>query len=296
MLTLTMAWIVLTAILAAVACSLVGCFLVLRRLSLMGDAIAHAVLPGIAIAYWLTGSRGGMSVMLGAMAMGVLTTFTTLMLQRTGRVNEDAGLGVVFTSFFALGVLLITRIADQIDLDPGCVLYGELELVTLEMIPVLGIPMPRAFLVLAIATLVVLVALMLLGKELTLAAFDPAYATAIGFSAGMLHYFLMTLVAGVTVAAFETVGSILVVAMLVVPATTAQLVAKRMRTMLLAAAGFGTLAAILGVTAAYWLDTNAAGSIATASGVIFAGVLGITRIPGRGIRHIVNPSDKSAAG
>ena len=131
-------WIITTGALAAVACSLLGCFLVLRKQSMMGDAISHAVLPGLAIAFIVTESRGSVVMFIGAAVVGVLTAVFTETVHRIGKVEQNASMGVVFTTLFALGLLLIENAAHHVDLDPGCVLYGALELVKLNSVSVLG--------------------------------------------------------------------------------------------------------------------------------------------------------------
>jgi manganese/zinc/iron transport system permease protein len=131
-------WIVATAACCAVACAVLGCFLVLQRLSLLGDAISHAILPGLAVAFILTGSRGVPAMLAGAAVAAMLTAGLSGGLRRVGRIPEDAALGVVFSTLFALGVLLITWVAGRIDLDPGCVLYGLLELVPFDRVELAG--------------------------------------------------------------------------------------------------------------------------------------------------------------
>ena len=150
--------------------------------------------------------------------MGLATTMLTQTLHALGKVPEDASMGVVFTSLFAIGVILINNVAPRIDLDPGCVLYGLLELAPLDMVSVGGLEIPRVVPTLAVALSVTLLLVVLFWKEFKIVSFDPELATAMGISALVFHYVLMAMVAGVTVASFEAVGSVLVVAMLIVPA------------------------------------------------------------------------------
>ena len=276
-------WIVLTGALSAGACALVGSFLVLRRMSMMGDAISHAVLPGLAIAFLITGARSSLIMFVGAAAIGLLTAVGTEWLHRRGRMDEGASMGIVFTTFFALGLVLIARAADRVDLDPQCVLYGALELTPLDTIlltlPFLGeAEIPRAFLVLLAVFILNLGAIALFYKELRLASFDPALATTLGFGAKRVHYGLMTLIAVTTVASFEAVGSILVIAMLIVPAAAARLLTDRLSRLLLiavllafASAAGGHIAAI---TVPGWFgftDTSTAGTMAFVTGLLFLG-------------------------
>ncbi|MFO0815008.1 MAG: metal ABC transporter permease [Gemmatales bacterium] len=266
-------WTILVGVLASVGCSLVGCFLVLRRMSLLGDAISHAVLPGIAVGFLFSGKINGPAIILGAMAAGLLTAYLTESLSQAVKVTEDASLGVVFTSLFALGVVLISVFARQVDLDPGCVLYGLIEFTWYNTTTIAGYDIPVAVITLGSMVLFVLFCIIMLWKELKLASFDPALATSLGYSATGLHYFLMALTAGITVAAFESVGSILVVAMLIVPAATAQLLTDRLKTMLLVASLIGTLSAIIGYYLADHWNTSVAGMMAVAAGGLFVTTL-----------------------
>lgn len=271
-------WTVIIAALAGMASALLGCFLVLRKMSMMGDAISHAVLPGLAAAFLLTGSRSGPIMLVGAAIVGVLTAFFTEWIRRRGRVDEGAAMGVVFTVLFALGLVLIRVAADHIDLDPDCVLYGALEAAVLNTVTIGGIAIPRAALVNGGVLLVNVLFVVFLFKELRISSFDPALATTQGINATVMHYLLMTLVAITTVFAFETVGSILVIAMLIVPAASAQLLTERLGAMLVWSAVLVVVACVLGHVGAIVLpgafgfsgaSTSTAGMIGVFSGIIF---------------------------
>ena len=134
MMTMDTVWILLIGSLVATSCALVGCFLVLRRLSMLGDAISHAVLPGIVLAFMLTGSRNIGFMLIGTMAMGMLTAFLTDVLSRFGKLQSDAAMGVTFTWLFAIGVILVSKFTGMVDLDVDCVLYGEIVLAPLDVI------------------------------------------------------------------------------------------------------------------------------------------------------------------
>lgn len=270
-------WIVITGVLCAISCALPGCFLVLRKMSMMGDAISHAVLPGLAIAFILTGTRSSVPMFLGAAIAGLLTALFTQWIMRFGNVDRGAAMGIVFTTLFAVGLLLIRQAADHVDLDPGCVLYGALELTPLDTVKVGGFDIPRAALVNGGALLVNLLVILALYKELKLSSFDPDLADTLGYSSQFLHYLLMTLVAVTTVAAFESVGSIIVIAMLIVPPATALLLTHRLDHMLWISAGAAALAAMGGHASALvvpgWLgfeSTTSSGMIAFMTGLIFA--------------------------
>ena len=259
-------WIVLTGSATNVACALVGCFLVLRRMSLMGDAISHAVLPGLVLAFLISGTTNIVPLFIGAAGIGLLTTFLTQTLHQYARVPSDASMGVVFTSLFAIGVVLVKKYLGGTHFDIACVYEGSLELVFFAD-PVMGLPRPL------FTTLVVVVVnfafLVLLWKELKLSSFDAALATTMGFSATAMHYLLMMLVAITTVASFEAVGSILVVAMLIVPAATAHLLTDRLAVMVVLSAMIGIASAVLGYWAAAYWDTNIAGMMTVAVGVLY---------------------------
>jgi len=269
-------WIVVIGALTAVACALPGSFLVLRKMSMMGDAISHAVLPGIAVAFVVTGSRASLPMFFGAALTGVLTALFTQWVSKFGRVDRGAAMGIVFTTLFALGLILIVQAADHVDLDPGCVLYGAMELAPLDKVTWLGITAPRAAFTIGCVMLLNFVIIVVFFKEFRLSSFDPKLADTLGFSANVIHYLLMTMVAVTTVAAFEAVGSIIVIAMLIVPPATALLLTRRLVPMLIIAALVGAASALLGHIAALQLpklfgydSTNTSGMMATLAGVLF---------------------------
>jgi manganese/zinc/iron transport system permease protein len=269
-------WIVIAGILAGLSCALLGNFLVLRKMSMMGDAISHAVLPGLAIAFFITLSRDSVPMFIGAALIGVVTAVLTQAVHQLGKVEQSASMGVVFTVLFAVGLILIVRAANAVDLDPGCVLYGSIELIPLNTATVFGVEVPKAVLSMGAVLLLDAVVVLLLWKELNLSSFDPALATTLGINAKLMHYVLMTLVAMTTVAAFESVGSIMVIAMLIVPAATAQLFARRLPAMVVLSLVITAIAAVLGhvsaITVPTWFgfaDTNSAGAIAAFLGLVF---------------------------
>ncbi|TVQ76162.1 MAG: iron ABC transporter [Phycisphaeraceae bacterium] len=298
------------AILVSVGCGLLGNFLVLRRLSLMGDAISHSVLPGIVIAFLLFTTRSAGVLLLGAAIAGVVTVVLVEVVRQVGRVESSAAIGVVFTVLFALGVLLIEQAAVRhADLDADCLLYGQLETLlwygapddlsglfsasTLSAIP------PQIYL-LCITVTIVFLGVGFLYKELRIAAFDPLLSTSLGFHATALHYLLMIMVAAMTVASFEAVGSILVIALLVCPAATARLLTDRLSVQLLLSvviAFFCGIGGYLGATVVPGLwgkdSVNAAGAIATVAGGLLA--IGLLVAPrygslARWLRHRRNTS------
>lgn len=277
----------LAATLAALTCGLLGNFLVLRRQSLMGDAISHSVLPGLVLAFLITGTRDPLVMFAGAALAGVATVVLVELVKRLGRVEPGAAMGVVFSVLFAGGVLLLeAAAARQVDLDADCVLHGQLETLVWYGAPdsIGGLfssatlaAVPRQVTTLAVVCLLAALFVTLLFKELRLVAFDADLATALGFPAGVLHAALLVLVAAATVAAFEAVGSILVIAMLVCPAAGARLLTDRLGaqlawSLLLAlTSALGGYVAATAIPAAFGQDSvNAAGAIAVTSGFLLA--------------------------
>ncbi|MAG17546.1 MAG: iron ABC transporter [Phycisphaerae bacterium] len=272
-------WTIVIGSLCAVACALPGALLVLRRMSMMGDAISHTVLPGLAIAFLLTHSRAPLAMFIGAAVIGVATAFFIQGVQKLGKTESGASMGIVFTTLFAVGLVLMRQAVDHVDIDPDCVLYGAIETAgtTWQYITLLGVTAPRAVFVNGGAMVVNLVLIALLYKEFKISAFDPALATTLGISATLMHYLLMTMTAATAVAAFESVGSILVIAMFIVPPATAYLLTDRLAVMMVLSAVFGVLAAVFGHVAAIivppWFGfegTSTAGMMAVVAGLLFA--------------------------
>jgi manganese/zinc/iron transport system permease protein len=270
-------WIVIVGALSAAACALLGNYLVLRRMSMMGDAISHAVLPGLAIAFLVTGSRDSLPMLIGAILIGVVTTLMIQGIDRLSGLDRGASMGVVFTTLFAVGLILIRQAADHVDLDPSCVLYGAIELIPLDTTMILGHEIPRAAITTGMMLLFNLIFVIVFFKELKITAFDPALATTMGINANLMHYALMTLVAATTIAAFESVGSILVIAMLIVPGAAAHLITDRLGPMLVISVIFAVLSALLGhisaITVPTWIgfqDTSTAGMMALMTGLLFS--------------------------
>lgn len=271
-------WIILAGALCGIAAALLGNFLVLRRMSLVGDAISHAVLPGLAAAFLLTGQRQGPLIFIGAAAVGVLTVLLTEVTKEFGQVDEGAAIGVVFTFLFALGLVMIVRAANYVDLDPGCVLYGDIESIifrTVEFGYLENRRIPEAVVSLAAMTVLNGLFVVLLYRPLKVSTFDPQLAQSQGIPVRLIHYGLASLVAMTTVASFESVGNILVVAMFVVPPVTAWLCTDRLWLMILLSTVFAALAAVLGHLGAISIpslfqlqSTSTAGMMAVASGAL----------------------------
>lgn len=264
-------WIILAGALVAVNGALLGSFLVLRKMAMVGDAISHAVLPGIVIAFMFTGTLNSAPMLLGAAAMGLLATFIIESLHKAGKLQSDASIGITFTFLFAIGVIMISTL-NSVDLDLDCVLYGEIAYIPLDLLYIndttsLG---PVQIWILGITLLLVLGFVVLGYRALKLTTFDSAFAKAMGINVVLWHYLLMGAVSLFTVTAFESVGAILVVAFLTGPAATAYLLTDDLKRMLIIAAVAGILASIGGYYIAWWMDGSISAAMSVAIGIEFA--------------------------
>lgn len=261
-------WVLLTGSLVGITCGLTGVFLILRKTAMIADAISHTVLFGIVVAFMITQSLSGFWMLVGAAIAGLLTTFLVQLLQ-SGGLQEDAAIGVVFTSLFALGVLFITLFAGNVHLDVEHVLMGEIAFVPWDTWDILGLSMPKAVWMLLFVLLLNVLFLAFFYKEIKLSTFDPVFALSIGLPIIAMHYSYMTLVSLTTVAAFDSVGAVLVVAMLIGPAATAYLMSKSVSGMIVWSMTFGVAAAITGYYLAKLWNTSIAGMMAAMIGVLF---------------------------
>ena len=274
--------ILLIAIITASACALPGVYLVLRRMTLMSDAISHAILPGIVLAFFLTHNVSSPLLILAAAGTGVLTVVFVELLQKTELVKEDAAIGLTFPAFFSIGVILISRYTNNIHLDMDAVLLGELAYAPLNQLKVFGQEVgPVSLYVMLVLLVLNLTFIFLFYKELKLATFDVSLAATLGFAPAILHYGLMTLVSMTTVGAFDAVGSILVVALIVGPAATAYLITDSLARMLILSVLIGCVNAVGGYYIAYILDVSIAGTISTLTFIVFGLIFLI--VPKRGL-------------
>lgn len=262
------AWIILIGALVASSCGFVGCFLILRKMAMLGDAISHAILPGIVLAFLISQSMDGFVMLAGATIVGLLTALFIQTLHNSG-VQSDAAIGVTFTALFSIGVVLVSLFTSKVHLDLQHVLYGEIAYAPWELTKLAGLEMPRAVWMMGGVFILTLFLIGILYKEIKLASFDPHLATALGIPVLWLHYLLMGLVSMNTVAAFESVGAILVVAMLVIPGATAFLLTDRLSSMLLLSILFGTLASFGGYFLAVLWDVSISGSITVFALLLF---------------------------
>jgi manganese/zinc/iron transport system permease protein len=272
----------LVAVVVSVACSLAGVFLVLRRMALMSDAISHTVLLGIVLVFFITRDIASPFLVLGAAAMGVATVWLVELLRRTRLVREDASIGLVFPALFSIAVILITRYAGAVHLDTDAVLLGEIAFAPFRRLEVGGRDLgPRSLWVMGAVLVLNIVFITLLYKELKLSTFDPGLAAALGFAPGVLHYAFMTLVSITAVGAFDAVGSILVVALMITPPATAYLLSDSLPRVLILSAVIAAAAALGGFWTAWLVDASIAGCMAAVAGLLF--MLAFLLAPERGV-------------
>jgi len=272
----------LLAVVVAVTCALPGVFLVLRRMALMSDAISHSILLGIVLAFFVVHEITHPLLILGAAATGVLTVALVELLHGTRRVKEDAAIALVFPALFSVAVILIARYAGNVHLDLDAVLLGEIAFAPFRRLVVAGMDLgPRGLWLMGGILLLNVTAILLFYKELKVSTFDPGLAAAMGFSPVLLHYGFMSLVSVTAVGAFDAVGSILVVALMIAPPAAAYLLTDRFSLLLMLSAVIGAVSAVAGFWLARLLDASIAGSMATMAGVAF--LLALLLAPDRGV-------------
>ncbi|MGP9536639.1 metal ABC transporter permease [Brachybacterium sp. AOP43-C2-M15] len=242
----------LATVAAATVCALLSCWLVLVGWSLMGDAVSHAVLPGVVLAYIV-----GAPFAVGALAFGLLAVALIGAVRGTSRVKEDAAIGIVFTTLFALGLVLISVTPSQTDLHH--IIFGNI-------LGVSGGDLLQICLLAAVA----LAVLLLKRRDLTLYAFDPLHAQAIGLSPRLLGALLLGVLALTAVVALQVVGVVLVVAMLIVPGATAHLLTDRFGRMLVIAPAISVSSSVLGILLSFWVDASSGGLVVLVQGAVFA--------------------------
>ncbi|MCE5169108.1 metal ABC transporter permease [Paenibacillus profundus] len=240
-----------TSIMVGVICGVIGCFIILRGMALMGDAISHAVLPGVALSYLF-----GVNFFFGAVLTGILTAIGIGYISQNSKIKNDSSIGIMFTSAFALGIILITILKSSTDLYD--ILFGN----------VLAVRPSDMWMTFGIGILV-LAAVYIFYKELLVSSFDPTMSQSYGLPNKLIHYFLMTLLTMVTVASLQTVGIVLVVAMLITPASTAYLLSDRLWKMLFIAAGCGALSAVLGLYISFRYNLASGATIVLVATVLF---------------------------
>ena len=260
----------LIAIIVAVASSLPGVFLVLRKMAMMTDAITHTILLGIVIAFFATQSLTSPLLIVGAALMGVFTVFLTEVLNNTKLVSEDSAIGVVFPLLFSIAIIIISKYAGSVHLDTDAVLLGELAFAPFNRMVVSGVDIgAKAIYSMGIILVINIVYIVVFFKELKIVTFDPALSAVLGFMPTLIHYSLMGIVSITAVGAFESVGSILVIAFMIGPPVTSYLLTDDLKRMIFLSAGIGAVNGVLGYQIAKFFDVSIAGSMAVMTGITF---------------------------
>ena len=263
----------LIASLVAIACAIPGTFLVLRKMAMISDAISHSILPGIVIGFFITQDFNSPLLILLAAVTGIITVVLVEYIQKTGLVKEDTAIGLVFPALFSIGVIMIAKNANDVHLDVDAVLLGELAFAPFDRITLGGFDIgPKSLWIIGIILLLTLLLLFAFFKELKLSTFDKGLAASLGFSPAIIHYGLMSVASVTTVGAFDAVGAILVVALMIAPAASAYLLTTNLKKMIVLAILFGVFSAISGYWVAHWLDASIAGSITSMLGLLFLAI------------------------
>lgn len=263
----------ITSIMVGIICGIMGSFIILRGMALMGDAISHAILPGVAISYML-----GINYFYGAVLFGVMTAVGIGVVSQHSRIKNDSSIGIVFTAFFALGIILIGKAQTATDLTQ--ILFGN----------VLSVRTSDMVMTLIVGAIVILV-VSLFYKELLISTFDETMAAAYGLPTSLIHYGIMVLLTMATVASLQTVGVVLVVAMLITPAATAYLLTNRFWIMIILASFFGTLSSVIGLYISFKHNLSSGAVIVLAATALF--ILAFIFSPKQGVLWRAIRSKKS---
>lgn len=253
----------------AVSCALLGVFLVLKNMAMVADALSHTVLLGIVLGYFIAGDLDSPILFVGAALFGVMTVYAIEYAVNKFAIQSDAATGLVFTLLFALAIILISKYARNVHLDVDVVLSGEVVFATLNTMEIFGIQVPISFARMFVMLVINLAFVTVTYQQLKVSIFDPVYAKSIGVAVGFLNLVLMTLVSITTVVAFDTVGAILVISLMVAPALSAHLLSKRLSIMLLVALLYGVINSVLGYYVAIYFNVSISGTIAFAGFVTF---------------------------
>ncbi len=274
--------ILLISMLISIACALLGVFLVLRKLSMVVESITHTVLLGIVLAFFITNDLNSPLLIVGAALVGLFTTWLTEMLVKTRLMSEDSGIGMVFTLLFSIAVILLSKYAGKVHLCEDTVLKGELAFAPFDRLVIAGSDIgPVALYVSAALLLLNLAVILFFFKEFKLSSFDPILASVLGFSPALMHYLLMSLVSVTSVGAFQSIGSILVVAFMIAPPATAYLLSDDLKRMMLISCAVALLNSVLGFYMADALALSISGCMAVMCGLSFA--LAFILAPQRGL-------------
>ncbi|MGF1504116.1 MAG: metal ABC transporter permease [Anaerolineae bacterium] len=275
-------WIMTVGSLVAAACALPGVFLVLRGSAMTSDAISHSILFGIVGGYLLLNVESTSPVLiLTAAASGVLTVWLVELLTQTGKIPNDAAIGLVFPVLFSIGVVLINTRLRDVHFDFDTVLLGSIAFAPINTMGVLGARIPEGVLIMGSILVANVILMLLFYKELKITTYDPGLAAAIGIAPALIHYGLMTMVSLTAVGSFEHVGAILVVALMIAPPATAFLLTERLDHMIGLSVGIGVLGAVSGYWISRYFGVNISGMMATMTGVFY--LLALVFAPTRGL-------------
>lgn len=262
------------AVIVAVACTIPGVFLVLRKMSMMADAITHTILLGIIVVFLAVQDLSSPLLILGAALVGILTVYLVELLHKTRLVSEDSAIGIVFPLLFSIAIILISRYAGKVHIDTDSVLLGEIAFAPFNRLRIGGVDIgPKALYSMGTILILNIILVIVFFKELKLSIFDKGLATVLGFSPILIQYGLMTSVSITIVGAFEAVGSILVIAFMIGPPITAYLLTDSLKKMLFLSGGIGAFNAVIGFYIASYYDVSIAGSMAMMTGITFLVVL-----------------------
>ena len=263
----------LIAVVVAIACAIPGVFLVLRKMALISDAISHSILPGIVIGFFITQDLNSPFLILLAALTGLLTVVLVEIIQKTGLVKEDTAIGLVFPMLFSVGVIMIAKNANDVHLDVDAVLLGELAFAPFDRLLISGMDLgPKSLWVMGVVLLITVFLLFMFFKELKVSTFDSGLSSALGFSPILMHYGLMSVSSITVVGAFDAVGAILVVALMIAPAATAYLLTNDLKKILWISIALGVFSAVAGYWFAHFIDASISGSMTTVLGIVFLGV------------------------
>lgn len=264
-------WLVIMAILVSLPCALIGCFLNLRKMSLIGDAISHSVLPGIVIAFLIIRDLSSPWLILGATLSGLLSVIIIEMIHQKTKIKQDAAIGISFTSLFAIGVLLISVfVSKQTDLHVDCIISGDLSHLSFyKKVELLGVLVPKPLIQAFIITLSFIIALMLFFRLLSITSFDQTLAQALGISTKWTHYILTGTLSLLIVSSFQAVGAILIIALLIIPSAFALLCSNKLKLVLLLAATHAISSCIIGYYLFVYFNSSYAVSIVVAEFFLF---------------------------
>lgn len=263
-------YLLLMAFFVALPCSQLGSFLVLRRMSLVGDAISHSVLPGIVVAFLFTEDLSSPWLLVGASGAGMLVTFMIELIHGKTRVKQDAAIGIAFTSLFSIGVILVSIYASKVHIDADCVVYGKLvDILNYDGVMMFGYEVPKPLVTSAVVAAITMLTVIVSYRVLLLSSFDPGMAASIGYRPRVVHYLLMAVLSMVVVTSFQAVGAILVIALLIIPAASAYLCTHRLKVMLVLAGVHAALSSIIGLYFYVWMDCSFAAAMVVAGGGLF---------------------------